>query len=290
MRGFVVSWIGFLLISGFSSAQISFPQQNAYWGIADFDEYGIYQGFTPYRNLRDTLITGTTWHILLDEQNRIEAFREDSIQRIFALRILNSIPQPEILTYDFSLQAGDTFIYNYPGGILRDTLVLDSVSHDFPYSGFTTSKPVWQFHLVRQSQGSMLTCWIDGVGTASHVLFPRYQDPLTGFNRTTCFTDSGMIRYELYPSFCLITEKGNEKEIPGIEVTPNPFSDSFTIFTQLKTPYSIRLYDMNGKAMLRQERISGEYELNAAEWNPGIYLLEIEMNGLGEFRRLIKAN
>jgi hypothetical protein len=87
----------------------------------------------------------------------------------------------------------------------------------------------------------------------------------------------------------------NEQNGASIEVYPNPVKENFKVrFNMVQDgDASIRIYDISGKVMMQEQMGSYTtghhvYEVNSADFDLGIYFVEISSNGQKEATRIIK--
>lgn len=81
--------------------------------------------------------------------------------------------------------------------------------------------------------------------------------------------------------------KINKNQHDLFSVYPNPFSDNLKINCQLQN-YSISLVDVFGKAVIRQEKKSGNNNISIQSLPPGIYFLVIESETLRQTQKVVK--
>jgi hypothetical protein len=86
-------------------------------------------------------------------------------------------------------------------------------------------------------------------------------------------------------------EKERNEEGISVKAYPNPFGDRFEVFvsTDDQQSISVVLTDLNGKVVFRSNGwMTNEAETVSGQYNPGIYLLEVQIGTLRKVVRVIK--
>lgn len=76
----------------------------------------------------------------------------------------------------------------------------------------------------------------------------------------------------------------------GVQVYPNPFSGRLTVELPNETAGEavVHLMDMTGRTLLTGQHGDGQLELSTADLAPGIYLLQIQLDGVVQSHKLVK--
>jgi hypothetical protein len=91
------------------------------------------------------------------------------------------------------------------------------------------------------------------------------------------------------PNQCNITNSSDLNTEQVISILPNPFHHSFSIYFNEMQGHSISILDVIGKTILIQKNISSSIlEIDASQWNAGIYFLNFESGGKTQNKILIK--
>lgn len=77
------------------------------------------------------------------------------------------------------------------------------------------------------------------------------------------------------------------RELSGIELYPNPASHTLLIRSQ-QGAVSIRLMDLRGRELYRSSLMQPEHSVDVSGYQSGIYLIEVEGNGIRQVSRVIK--
>jgi hypothetical protein len=61
----------------------------------------------------------------------------------------------------------------------------------------------------------------------------------------------------------------------AFQLFPNPAAEIFWVSPSRPEPYTLRALNLTGQTVFSRQALSGDTELNAADWAPGVYLLEL---------------
>jgi hypothetical protein len=201
------------------------------------------------------------------------AMREDAAKRVWFIK---SPATTEYLYYDFSLNLGDSFCFNYePCGVNCHTVSLvDSVLVNGSYRR--------QIHF---SYGGQSEKWIEGIGSA--------YDPWTGYWCYTgnidwnlnCYKEKGNIIYGPcnYPNG--INEQGLGE--PAVNIYPNPFTGVVKV-ENIKAGAVVTIINVLGETVQEFKCQSGHSLLNLESLSNGIYFLQCRQNNKESFYKLVK--
>ena len=97
------------------------------------------------------------------------------------------------------------------------------------------------------------------------------------------------------PSLPSVTASGEEIDKPGtwsFRLYPNPTTANFTLqlgHDPSGSPVEIHIYNMMGNVILKRLILEGKHhEFSLETQPPGIYLVKVDQNGVGETRKIIK--
>ena len=100
--------------------------------------------------------------------------------------------------------------------------------------------------------------------------------------------EEGAIVDDLVITGVLPVEEFNE--IEGLAISPNPSSSIFNINWVQGTNFSISVFDLTGKLILQEKRISSavnQFELDMSKYSKGIYVAKIKVDDSLSTKKLI---
>ncbi len=207
------------------------------------------------------------------------AMREDSSKKVY----INGF-SGESLYYDFNLLPGDTFLTNTNGCMVQ--LVVDSVDTITLLNG-ESRKRLFLSHISTDT-------WIEGIGSlfgVSHM--DLYECAFDLFTELNCFSENDTLKYHSanYPS-CYYTTVGiNEPEKENsFSVNPNPANESIIItFSKESTivPHELKIFDVPGKAILRENIISQNQEIDVSKFENDIYFIQLRTKNTTVIKKII---
>ena len=83
----------------------------------------------------------------------------------------------------------------------------------------------------------------------------------------------------------------NVKTIPvenELQIFPNPAKDKLFVTSDLISIQSYSVYNATGSLIVKEQNISGDFEINLSGWESGIYFLQIQTEGESRFVRFSK--
>lgn len=106
------------------------------------------------------------------------ALREDSTKKVFVRTYIDST---DVLLYDFSLETGDTFCFDFFSGTCHTVQAIDSILIDNTFR---------RVIVIPESETQR---WIEGVGN----VYGLFSNEVTGsiFNQLLCFEENNIISY-----------------------------------------------------------------------------------------------
>lgn len=255
MKLFFTPFLLFLLnIPLFSQAYFPFPESNASWTIQTYWPDGSpngQQSLYDYQITSDTIINALTYHKLTTVNysgsfppyfgvGYVGAFRNDTLNRKVYYYPKDSLQ--EYLLYDFTLNIGDTIkgytrdFNHYVFNVSMDTSVnifnnavissVDSIlingvyRKKWNYTSYPTGYPdqyPWFF------DGNI----IEGIGNTNGLLEGLWSS-IDFQNYLSCYLENEIPFYSW--GTCLVGLE-EEKNIEQIEIYPNPFTTSISIYT-----------------------------------------------------------
>lgn len=78
----------------------------------------------------------------------------------------------------------------------------------------------------------------------------------------------------------------NSISYTAIAVWPNPFRSGFNVEAEIGS--MIRIFDLQGRSMCQQKLIDTQAYIDASTWNPGMYVVEVDVKKQKQYRKVIK--
>lgn len=256
----VLLLLALLYSSGKCQAHLPLPDSGAHWYLIDFDEYHVPQQYRQYQILGDTIFGADTARLISHSANDFTAFREDAQGRVFSLRGDTNSGPVETLVCDFSLSAGDTFLYV---STQTDTCIVDSVGIYFAAAG---GRKTWYLHNIHPFTGNVFR-WIEGMGPGSDLLNPQYHFVFSGTTETGCFTDAS--GYAFDAGWCQLLSDSPETETDFFRIYPVPASGVIYFMTDAQTG-EWKITDLCGKVFLSGNTLPERILLN--DLPSGVYI------------------
>lgn len=190
------------------------------------------------------------------------AFREDAAKKIW---FRYPIDTADILYYDFALNLGDTFCFNYQpcGALCHPVSLIDSILINGNYRR--------QIHF---DYGGQSEIWIEGIGSA----FGSWKGEWCFIGNISwelnCYRVTGTHVYGIcnYPTYINETS-----EIHSLKVFPNPFLNQLNLKLTDNEHATILLYDFLGQQVL-QQIFTTSSKINTEQLADGIYSYELRSN------------
>jgi hypothetical protein len=310
MKNFLLL-ISFVLIAHLTQCQDYIPllEGNPIWKVYGIDNSQISEDSNTnieYRLEDDTLIDGMNYRVLKIEKAEssyaypfiTEAYlRENTETRQVFIRFKDEDQElfgdnEELMLYDFSLSAGDSFeLYeDFDGNevnILIDTVyTIDGEERtaritDFPSTGSETEK-----------------IYVEGIGFLSDLLMPVFYNEFVFYNSLIyCYSNSseGIVQefeYSSVPEDYDCESVLSSSAIPvdqQLAIYPNPSQEE--VFIELTDLNKISITNLLGQVIYKDHQIKrNRIKINNAEWVEGLYLVRAcdGSNNCGVKRMIVK--
>lgn len=250
---------------------------------------------TVYGYQGDTTINGKAWNKLYmtdDAQfqnglSYIGSSRFDNDQVLFR----DTTNQLDTL-YDFSLNAGDSVLYNISGINQEwlDILAVDSVQLNGNYYK--------RFHFDEPSVAAfdwLDEIWIEGIGSIHGPLFPKYPRKFSteipdSMLLTCSFASDEQVWQHTDYSNCYESHVWNLSENANVEIitAPNPFENAITIQAPQHSIEKITLLSQLGTELKTIADYKSGQKIDLSFLQSGIYFLKIQVNRNTTTQRIIK--
>ncbi len=270
----------FWVVNGQTNVYHPFPTDSAYWSVIHGyeDPFGTTcTRSVQYGMIGDTLIEGSTYSKIYannlwfsDSDTTFNpataeyyaALKEDSTKKVFVRRATDTT---DILLYDFSLELGDTFCFDFFNHLCSPVLFIDSILVNTSY------------RRVIKIQVSETQYWIEGIGN----LYGLFDLSQTGsnFNYLACFhnNDYSFSHHPFSPIQGCHCDNGiGIPEHPPFTSTlyPNPATNSATLEFEnpTNTAFNLQVFDITGRVVIEQSIITtNRIQLNTQHLPAGIY-------------------
>lgn len=245
-----------------------------------------------YWAFEDTVLGGTTYKVL-DGFHFVKTvvMREDTVkQQVFLKQIGFSPLSPEVLTYDFSLQTGDSIdIKNVQAPINFNSGLfwVDSVKR-IDYMG-TKRKTLYLSNKDTTDLPLNRAIWVEGIGSLSIINTPGSEPDVTGIGAISCVYKDGELIFrnnhnveDSCTSFYVPQPKdttSNDKDTTFIrmsleedeqfKVFPNPSTSRLHIKSSQKG--NILIHDLRGGTSFHTTFTEEENTIFIYDLTPGIY-------------------
>lgn len=318
MRQFIIPLLlAFTLFSAPSFAQSwqSFPEDSARWllikTIAERPGYSYY--YTYHAIQGDTTINGMDYKKLYNVNSRCDttlsteylgALREDSLKRVYFypnyeidsstasfsidynVWISMDTPTREIMMYDFSLEAGDTFF-------------VDTAIHYIEYIGLTGPQYIvcnntdtvnicgelrktFSLSGVHDStnvSATYISPWTEGLGSSMGPL-DFLHGLVTSWTNIECYSSKTHTCDSCYP--CVPVAVSGQNSTIHLTLYPNPADQYLYLNHSGSEPLTATVYKTNGQVVERFI-LNGQYRLPTGTYAEGMYLLHFT-NSAGHHR------
>jgi hypothetical protein len=258
-----------------------------------------------YRLLGDTVIEGMDYRVLSIEQTSetilypyiSEAYLRENIesQQVFIrFREEDQVlfeGNEEVLLYDFSLSAGDsyTLYQDFDGNEVNLTT-------DTTYTIGGEEMDAWVTDFPISNAPSILRVYVEGIGYLSDPLMPIFVEDYTSkVSFLYCYQniDLGLAQnfeYLSVPNEFVCSSSLNTQSVQPektVEIYPNPTGDvANIIYRDLEL---LTLTNLAGQVLDEHKNIkSDQFRLDVSRFNEGLYLLRTcDANGQCNFKRLV---
>jgi hypothetical protein len=180
------------------------------------------------------------------------------------------------LLFDYSLNAGDTFILAFPNEPVTKLIV---ESTDF--IKLLDGRDYKRLKLICSSLPEVKLTWVEGVGDLNH--FYQYRHLCYGQKdyglSLQCYYYNANCYYRSNPAnncnlMSATEEIVNDTKSANIEIYPNPAFEQFTVVVSDEIQYTYKLTSIYGK-IVSTGRLSKREEVNVIGISNGIYILSI---------------
>lgn len=284
-----------LTLSSFGQTYYPFPTDSATWSVEEY-----YWGWFPdpdgciakhYGLVGDTIIDGKTYSKLFGNNlsgdypysdttfniataNYVAAVREDSTKKIWIREPNDTI---DVLYYDFALDTGDTFCFNYFGMGCFPVSYIDSILINGNYRR--------QIYF----QTWNLETWIEGIGSTTGWF--QWQYGGTDSWQLLCYKENQNLLYGGSYCHCDSYTGINDLNTENIEakVYPNPTTGKLTIELKDKTITSFSISNLLGEVMMERKLSQQEtkVELNLKNFAEGVYYIQLNAHDKKYLQKLI---
>jgi hypothetical protein len=258
----------FSLASGQTNVYNPFPIDSAYWSVAHGGSFDGCYYTIHYGMLGDTLIEGNSYSKIWQNTDSVfnpsnatyfAALREDSTKKVFVRTYFDTT---DVLLYDFSLEVGDTFCFEFFSGNCHTVQAIDSILIGN------------SFRRVIHIPDSEPQQWIEGIGN----IYGLFDNMVTGsiYNELLCFQQNNSLLYFSFGPGCYCDNHiGISENISMFSSTvfPNPATNSATIDFENPTNanFGLQVFDITGRTVIEQNIKTNRTQLNTQNLPPGIY-------------------
>ena len=253
------------------------PDSNATWEVSEnylinISPYQVGWNHYEYYIDGDTIINNVVYHKVNDLWNNdvfVGSIREDSSKTIYfkkadeTLFYLRSIPDTEVVLYQFGRLVGDTIPISDPW---TDHRIITSIDSILVGSGYRKR------HLV--SGGGLLQndYWIEGIGSVAG-LFGSYLGEFENGWTLECFHEESV--YFPDSSTCLTVSIPEKSTNIHFKVYPNPVNDKLYIELNQSKSSQVEIYSGIGVLKRTFKNVSGDVQVDLSSYESGIYLIKV---------------
>ena len=276
----------------------SFPTQDAIWreynvrliGSSNTDYYN-YQNFIS----GDTMISGKTCHKIYKtgyvhnynngnpytnnfENEYVGAIREDSSKRVYLCG------SPEVLLYDFNLQAGDTLPVINVDSVPAMYGTYNTAGFTYIVSEIDSVIVAGNFHKrfkINYYEEQGVVYLIEGIGASTGLISWFLGSYSFGyFSELVCFMQDSINAYP-YGHECELVYLGVDetKTKQQLEIFPNPAPGLINLSGLPDNPVTIQAFNLFGQKVYETFYITGDSKIDLSHLPKGMYLLKVWMNG-----------
>jgi len=281
----------FIMTLGFTNAfnqdYYLLVSEDKLWNTLIVTENGPYPWDTIYETKTykfegDTIINNTNYLKIYESAQEIPVnwtFRGGIREESKKVWTVYSNGSDETILYDFSLNIGDTMIFDVGSvEMIIDTITWVDINN-------TQRK---KYHLRYYNDPTIYETWIEGIGSNLGILTSGTEGVDGGGYWFLCMTENGELIY-MNPNYlsCFLISTGTKETIsPEINIFPNP-ADNILIVENLNHTLlkSIKLVDLKGNII---EEFNTDHEnLNLNGIKPGSYILLLETENINIKKKII---
>ncbi len=243
----------------------------------------------------DTTINGELWNKLYMTndslfQNNLTYVGATLVDNDQVL-LLDTLNQLDTL-YDFSLNIGDSVLYNINGTNQEwlDVIAIDSIQlNGSYYKRFHFDEPVVSAFDVLDE------VWIEGIGSIHGPLFPKYprkfSSEIPDSMLLTCsFASNQQVWQHPNYSNCYVNKVWglHENEYMKVTVAPNPFNNKIAIHSPHQRIRAIAIFNQLGEELKVITDYTSDQNIDLSKLKPGIYFLKIQGKQDSSLKRIMK--
>ena len=228
--------------------------------------YGVnhnyyYSSMMPYKDIPEFNI---------DSAEYVGGIREDSAKKVQFFEANDTV---EYLFYDFGLNVGDTFCFDYFDNVFGPNTC-------FPVSYIDSILINGQYRRTINLSDWWSTTWIEGIGNS--VGWFEFQFIGTWSWSLLCFQQNNDTLINSF-GFCNCTPywltgiTKIDQKINTVKIYPNPATENINIeFKEPLLPYHLKLYSIYDQKLFEKEIGDRQTSIDIQNLNTGIYLLILE--------------
>lgn len=266
-----------LLSFGQTSTYFPFPSDSATWSVSywNFNTVSYVCWNTWHYGITgDTVIGNETYHKVAVNNyfmnvtdtsfnpataSYVAGIREDAAKKVHVIMSADSV---EKVLYDFSLNVGDTFYFDYFQQGAGVVTLIDSVLVGSSYRK--------QWHLADQFSAEHI--WIEGTGSLDGIL--QYQEVSSFSTHLTCHSHHSQMLYTLSGDcHCDNSLRIDEHTQPAFSLYPNPSGDVFML-AGFEGVMNLEILDAAGRVIQSQNVVAGA-AVNTSGTAAGVYLVRL---------------
>jgi hypothetical protein len=246
-----------------------------YW-MSDFGGVTFRYNTLRVRNFNqaDTLIKGILYNNLSVENSSGLYLREDTTSK----KVYILIDTSEFILFDFSLNKGDSFYFNFPEFKNLPALYgWDKVDTIYQTQTLNGLRKTLHFKNFFHRE------WVEEIGSTNWIYYPQEEikNVFTGwfsYSYLLCaWKNNTQIYQDLGWKSCYVDNTGfeNLSNANPISLFPNPTTSTFTISKNTNEALQFHLYNLIGQQVLNKNLIESETIIERNNLATGTYLFSI---------------
>ena len=281
------------MIINFLQAQNEFGAVGSYWMYSHQPHSGHSTGTTMISVKKDTLINGETYKILNKTYLHYNGSENVPPQmgeyQAGLIRIEgDSVFWWDDLILDFSMTLDDSLLVDVIAPI---QMVVDSIGSEM-VDGIEYQKWYGQkLCLVNGFPDPYETFTIlEHIGQISDYLFWNTDNCTIGggFNTFRCYKNGDFTYPPSENCAPLLLSTTQVKDIPGLELFPNPAEDILNIHIKDFVIKEVAVFDVKGQQVLRKTNTTKKLQINTSDLQRGAYLIQIQTKNEMTTRKFVK--
>lgn len=252
---------------------------------------------TVYGFQGDTLINSELWFKLYSTSDSLfqsnllyhGLLREEN-NKVYYLDTLNQLDT----LYDFSLNVGDSFLFDlygmYPEWLQVVNIDSVQISGDY-YRRLKFAEP------TMNAFDELNEVWIEGIGSIHGPLFPNFpvkfsqEMPDSMLVSCTYSNNQQVWQHQSYPScYVNIVLSVDQLELSYFKIYPNPFMDRIHIENNGLQQYGLSVLNSLGQTIKQIQVNNDNQTIDLTELKAGIYFLRIESRENAKTMKMIKKH